>query len=364
MYVKEDDKVLNASLEVLIAEFRETNFTARCEELQKKIFAKLYLRFDLWIKGVLRRHNVPYNAGDKFFNVLFFDIYKDIFYMESLKKIAVKYDFSKNNFEKYLYSIVKNSVIDWLRSKRPNEKNSCDNNALTYDDEIKIRHLNSYDRSQDIDTYERLNGVPIQYRIVMILKHLIVLDLIEEEFEYISDETGRTIGKIKSDVASFREDLMKSEKHIELMKASGFMHGLEYRLRSLEGQLNFLKETLYCLGVTDSVIKVLEIDGSRRTLSEISTSINAVREEGIVDMAKGCELAKMQYMLKYRQFINTNKKFIKNRELSTKSVTMPSRKIAEILNISVNLVDKRYFDGKKFLLNHKMIGRNQENFSN
>lgn len=150
----------------------------------------------------------------------------------------------KSSFKTWLYTVLRNMLIDWKRNKKEvkivsNHKVNSDGvEYFTIDNEPDTRvELKNEALSVSEKFQEALNSIKIENRVIFKLAYIYYLNLDEDEVKYILQKTGMDLETLKKRIMEIREELSKKETesiHNEDKITSIYLSILE--LRELENK--------------------------------------------------------------------------------------------------------------------------------
>lgn len=148
----------------------------------------------------------------------------------------------KSSFRTWFYSVLRNMVIDWQRTKRElkitnlGKKNEDGKEFGTIEDEPDERSEIQREAEEMSDQFQSvLDEVPIDKRVVFKLSYLYYLNFTDQELEYLQEKTGLSEEELRSKIMGIRETL--SEKESDNLQ-------LEDKITSLYLNILDLKEKL------------------------------------------------------------------------------------------------------------------------
>ncbi|MCB1179722.1 MAG: RNA polymerase sigma factor, partial [Leptospiraceae bacterium] len=129
----------------------------------------------------------------------------------------------KSSFKTWLYTVLRNMLIDWKRNKRElkivsaKKVNSEGQEYSTIESEPDtITPLKQEANTMSANFRKALSEIKLESRVIFKLAYIFYLNLEDDEVEFIQEKTGYSLEEIKSKVLEMREVL--SEKDQESMK--------------------------------------------------------------------------------------------------------------------------------------------------
>ncbi|HMV42426.1 MAG TPA: RNA polymerase sigma factor [Leptospiraceae bacterium] len=147
----------------------------------------------------------------------------------------------KSGFKTWLYTVLRNMLIDWRRNKRElkivsNVKVNSDGveyYSIENEPDLKSNLQKEADsvssRFQDI-----LSEIKVESRIIFKLAYIYYLNLNDEEIDFLVTRTGKTKEQIQKDILNIRENL--SEKEIQNLQSEDKIVSIYMNILELKEQ--------------------------------------------------------------------------------------------------------------------------------
>ncbi len=244
--------------------------------IKDELFARLYEDFNRRIHSVLHLSGIKYVAESDFYNVIFMDLYHQLFDVESLERKLIRFDPEKGEFEKwFLNAVVVNEVKDWLKSvddstgmKRCDlirENQRMENESLSLDRPIDPNDFSSPGMGERIASTEysmvapdltpvlecaeedtlikhqvaqSLLGLSSKQRTLVLLFYCAYLPLEEGDIQQIAETTENSVEKVRMQVDALRDKLIDSPKYQQ-------EECLEKETACLKNQIEIFYKRLY-----------------------------------------------------------------------------------------------------------------------
>jgi RNA polymerase sigma factor (sigma-70 family) len=128
---------------------------------------------------------------------------------------------SKSGFKTWLYTVLRNMLIDWKRNKRELKIVSSvkvNSDGVEYYSIENEPDLKS-DMQKEADSIssrfqDALSEIKIESRIIFKLAYIYYLNLNAEEIEYLIEKTGLSKEELQAEIISIRDSLSEKEMHI------------------------------------------------------------------------------------------------------------------------------------------------------
>jgi RNA polymerase sigma factor (sigma-70 family) len=127
----------------------------------------------------------------------------------------------KSGFKTWLYTVLRNMLIDWKRNKRELKIVSSvkvNSDGVEYYSIENEPDLKS-DMQKEADSIssrfqDALSEIKIESRIIFKLAYIYYLNLNAEEIEYLIEKTGLSKEELQAEIISIRDSLSEKEMHI------------------------------------------------------------------------------------------------------------------------------------------------------
>lgn len=130
----------------------------------------------------------------------------------------------KSSFKTWFYSVLRNMLIDWQRTKKEvkiasiTKVNKDGKEYNTIEDESDKSLEIQEELIESIDLFNRaLYDIKLENRVIFKLSYIYYLNLEKEEIDYILNKTGLLLGELQNKIIQLRENL--SEKELGNIKA-------------------------------------------------------------------------------------------------------------------------------------------------
>lgn len=131
----------------------------------------------------------------------------------------------KSQFKTWFYSVLRNLLIDWKRTKKElkiQEKIKTNSDGVEFGgiesevDSLSTEKIQAQEAS--LLFHKELNSVKLEHRVIFKLSYIYYLQLSEEEFQYIIKKSGKTEKELKEWLIRIRSELVEKAQEIEKME--------------------------------------------------------------------------------------------------------------------------------------------------